>query len=93
MNEKWIHHFTLEYNRRTAEWTAAGESFPKRPETQTSANIVYLEKRGSINSEYYYSIIGAFEGRNRQKTAANEEKSALSPRQCTVLQIDHNFQR
>ena len=38
-----------------------------------------------------YCIIGAFEGRNYQKTVTNkEEKSALSPRQCTVSQIDRN---
>ena len=37
-----------------------------------------------------YSIIGAFEGRNRQKTATNEEKSALSPRQRTVSQVGGN---
>ena len=38
-----------------------------------------------------YSISGIFEGRNHQKTATNEEeKSALSPRQCTMLQVDCN---
>ena len=31
-----------------------------------------------------------FEGRNHQKTATNEEKSALSPKQCTVSQGNHN---
>ena len=42
-------------------------------------------------SQQLYSIISAFEGRNCQKTATNEEeKSALSPRQCTVLQVDGN---
>ena len=35
-----------------------------------------------------YSIIDAFEGRNYQKTATNEEeKCALSPRQWTVSQV------
>ena len=34
-----------------------------------------------------YSIIAVFEGRNCQKKATNEEKSALSPRQCTVSQV------
>ena len=31
MDETWIHHFTPESNRQSAEWTAAGESRPKRP--------------------------------------------------------------
>ena len=35
--ETRIHHFTLESNRQSAEWTAVGESLPKRPKTQTSA--------------------------------------------------------
>ena len=33
IDETWIHHFTL-------EWTAAGESRPKRPKTQISAGKV-----------------------------------------------------
>ena len=36
-------------------------------------------------------IIAAFEGRNRQKTTANEEaKSVLSTKECTVSQVDPN---
>ena len=78
------------------------ESHLKQPKTQTSAGMVlssifwdvqgilfidYLEKRRTINSEYY---IGAFE-RNFQKTATNEEeKSSLSPRQCTMSQVNRN---
>ena len=35
--------------------------------------------------------MGAFEGKNCQKMATNEEeKCALSPRQCIVLQVDCN---
>ena len=41
-----------------------------------------------------YSIIGVFEGRNRQKMATDEEgKSALSPKQCTVSQVDCNYSK
>ncbi|XP_018349932.1 PREDICTED: histone-lysine N-methyltransferase SETMAR-like [Trachymyrmex septentrionalis] len=72
MDETWIHHFTPESNRQSAEWTAAGESRPKRPKTQTSAGKVmasvfwdahgilfidYLEKGGRINSEYYMALL------------------------------------
>ena len=79
MNETWIHHFTPESNRHSAEWTVPGESRPKQPKTQTSTGkildsvfgdaqgilfIDFLEKGRTINSEYYISV---FEGRNRQK--------------------------
>ncbi|XP_020290881.1 uncharacterized protein LOC109858229 [Pseudomyrmex gracilis] len=40
MDEIWIHHFTLESNRQSAEWTAASERHPKQPKTQTSAGKV-----------------------------------------------------
>ena len=51
--------------------------------------IDYHEKGRTINSEY--NISGAFEERNRKKTATNqEEKSAHSPRQCTMSQINQN---
>ena len=36
MDQTWIHHFTLESNRQSAEWTAAGESHPKQPKTNNS---------------------------------------------------------
>ena len=67
MDETWIHHFTLESNQQSAEWTAAGESCPKRPKMQTSAGKVlaclfwdakvilfinYLEKGRTINRKY-----------------------------------------
>jgi len=31
MDETWIHHFTPESTRQSAEWTTAGESRPKCP--------------------------------------------------------------
>ena len=40
MDKTWIHHFTLESNRQSAEWIATGKSCPKRPKTQTSAGKV-----------------------------------------------------
>ena len=35
MDETWINYFTLESNRQSAVWTAAGKSRLKRPKTQT----------------------------------------------------------
>ena len=46
MEETWIHHFTLESNRQLAEWTAAGESCPKRPKMQTSAGKILASAFG-----------------------------------------------
>ena len=68
MDETWIHHFSLESNRQSGEWTAAGESRPKRSKTPTSGGKVlasvfwdilfidYLEKVWTINSEYYIAL-------------------------------------
>ena len=41
MNETWIHHFTPESQRASAEWRSEGESRPKRPKTQQSAGKVF----------------------------------------------------
>ena len=35
MHETCIHYFTPKSNQQSAEWTAAGESRPKRPNMQT----------------------------------------------------------
>ena len=101
---KWIHHFPPESNRQSAEWTAAGESCSKWPKTQTRQDfglhilgcttyfIHWLPwERKKHQEQISYSINGAFEGRNYQKTATNEEeKNALSPRQYTMSQVDCN---
>ena len=63
MDETWLHHYTPESNRQSAEWTATGEPSPKRGKTQKSAGKViwdahgiffidYLEKGKTINSDY-----------------------------------------
>ncbi|GFT88370.1 mariner transposase [Trichonephila clavipes] len=36
MDETWLHHFTPESNRQSAEWTARDEPTPKRGKTQKS---------------------------------------------------------
>ena len=106
MDETWIHHITLKSNRLSAEWTAAGESCPKQPKTQTSSGKVlasvfwdvqgilfidYLEKGRPINSKYHIALLVRLKETNHQKTATNEEeKSAHSPRQCTMSQVDCN---
>ena len=72
MNETWIQHYTPKTERSSAEWTAAGGSRPKRPETQQSASKVmgsifwdahcslfidYLEKGKTMNSDFYMALL------------------------------------
>ena len=72
MNETWIHYYTPEIKRSSAEWTAAGESHPKRPKTQQWAGkvmasvfwdahgilfIEYLKKGKTINIDYHMALL------------------------------------
>ena len=72
MDDTWIHHFTPESDRQSAEWTAANESHSKRPKTQTSTGKVfasvfwdaqgilfidYFENGRTINSKYYIALL------------------------------------
>ena len=92
MDEIWIHHFTPESNWQSAEWTAAGESHPKRPKTQSSAGkvlapifwdaqgilfISYLEKGSTINNEYYIALLVCLKEEITKKTATNEKEKVL----------------
>ena len=67
MDKTWIHQYTPKTKISSAEWTAAGENGPKRPNIQQWASKVmafvfwdahgilfidYLEKGKTINSEY-----------------------------------------
>lgn len=76
MDETWIHHYTPESNRQSAEWLLPGESRPKRPKTQQSAGKVlasifwdvrgiimidYLEHGKTINKEYYCALLDRFD--------------------------------
>lgn len=92
MDETWIHHFTPESNRQSAEWTAAGEPRPKRPKTQTSAGKVmasvfwdahgilfidYLEKGKRINSEYYIALLVRLKEEIAKKRPQMKKKKVL----------------
>lgn len=72
MDETWIHHYTPESNKQSAEWVENGETRPMRAKTQTSAGKVmasvfwdtqgiilvdYLQKGKTINSEYYVQLL------------------------------------
>ena len=106
MDETWFHHFIPKSNRQSAEWTATGEIRPKQPKMQTFEDKVlasvfwdaqgilfidYLEKGKNVNSEYNVALLVRLKEEIAKKTDINEEeKSALSPRQCTVSQVDRN---
>ena len=90
MDERWLHHFILESNRRSAEWTARDKSTRKRGITQRSAGkamasafwdvrgikfIGYFEKEKNINPDY--CITEAFEIRNRGKSLYLKKKKVL----------------
>ena len=50
MDETWIHHYTPEIKRSSAEWTAADESRPKRPKNQQWA--------GKVMSSVFWDVHG-----------------------------------
>ena len=92
MDETWIHHFTLESNQQSTEWTAAGESCSKRPKTQISAGKVlafvfwdaqgimfidYLEKVRTINSEYYIALLVRLKEEITKKQPQMKKKKVL----------------
>ena len=56
--------------------------------------IDYLLKGTIINSEYHIALLvhlkKKLKKKKKKKKATNEEKSALSPRQCTVSQVNCN---
>ena len=105
MDKTWIHHYTPESNWQSAEWTARGENRTKRPKTQISP-VRFWAPYFIMHTVFYSSITlrkeepsilniiwryWCIEGRNCERTTPNEEeKSALSPRQCTVSQVDRN---
>ena len=104
MDKTWIHHFTPESNRQSAEWTATDESCPKRPKIQTSVGKVLASVFGickvfcsliTLTKEEpsIVNIIQHYWHVLRKKVSKNihkEEKSSLSPRKCTMLWVDRN---
>ena len=93
MDETWIHHYTPETKKSSAEWTAAGESRLKRPKTQQWAGEVttsvfwdahgilfidYLEKGKTINSDYYVSLLDRLSAEIKKKRPHMQKRKVLS---------------
>lgn len=72
MDETWIHYYTPESKRSSAEWLQENETRPKRPKTQRSAGKVmasvfwdaqgiifidYLQKGKTITGDYYVTLL------------------------------------
>ena len=92
MDETWIHHYTPESKRSSAEWTAVGEKRPKRPKTQMWAGKVmasvfwdahgvlfidYLEKGKTINSERYIGQLMRLKNEIGEKRLQMKKKKVL----------------
>ena len=92
MNETWIHHYTPETKKSSDEWTAAGESRPKRPKTQqwdgkVMASVFcdahgilfidYLEKGKTIKSDYYMALLDLLSAEIKEKRPYMQKKNVL----------------
>lgn len=92
MDETWLHHFTPESNRQSAEWTAGDEPNPKRAKTQQSAGKVmasvfwdangiifidYLKKGTTINSDYYCALLDRLKAEIAKKRPHLQKKKVL----------------
>ena len=92
MDEIWIHHYTPEIKRLSAEWTAADESRPKRPKTQHWADKVmasvfwdahgiffidYLEKGKTINIDYYMALLDRLSAKIKKKRPDMQKQKVL----------------
>ena len=92
MNETWIHHYTPESKRSSAESTAVGEKRPKRPRTQMWAGKVMasvfwdahgvlfinsLEKGSTINSECYIGQLMRLKNEIGEKRLQMKKKKVL----------------
>lgn len=92
MDETWIHHYTPESSKQSAQWLETGESRPKRPKTQQSAGKVlasvfwdadgiifidYLEKGRTINADYYIALLDRLDAELREKRRVTQRKTIL----------------
>lgn len=92
MDETWLHHYTPESNRQSAEWTERDEPTPKRGKTQRSAGKVmasvfwdahgiifidYLEKGRTINSDYYIALLERLNDEIKKKRPHLKKKKVL----------------
>ncbi|GFW78558.1 mariner transposase [Trichonephila clavipes] len=57
MDETWLHHFTPESNRQSAEWTARDEPTPKCGKTQKSTGKVMASIFSDTHSKIFIDYL------------------------------------
>ncbi|KAF7279425.1 hypothetical protein GWI33_007274 [Rhynchophorus ferrugineus] len=92
MDKTWLHYFTPKSNRQSSEWTAHDEPAPKRGKMQQSVGKVmasafwdahaiifidYLERRRTINSDYYIALLGRLKDEIAEKRLHLKKKELL----------------
>ena len=92
VDETWLHHYTPESKRQSAEWSNHDEPNPKRGKTQQSAGKVmatvfwdalgsifidYLEKGQTINSDYYMALLERLKDEITKKRPHLKKKKVL----------------
>ena len=92
MDETWVHHVTPETKEQSKQWTARGESAPKKAKTIPSAGKVmasvfwdargiifidYLQKGKTINGEYYANLLQRLSAEIKKKRPHLAKKKVL----------------
>ena len=92
MEETWIHHNTPETKQQSKQWVLPDESVQKKAKVGLSANKVmatvfwdacgvihidYLQKRRTINGEYYTNLLERFKKDLKKKRAHLAKKKVL----------------
>lgn len=92
VDETWIHHNTPETKEQSKQWTAPGESKPKKAKVGLSANKVlatvfwdahgiihidYLEKGKTITGVYYAELLARFDADLKRKRPHLAKKKVL----------------
>ena len=92
VDETWIHHYTPETKIQSKQWTAKGESAPKKAKTVFSAGKVmatvfwdshgvilidYLQKGKTITGAYYASLLDKLKAKIAEKLPHLQKKKIL----------------
>jgi [histone H3]-lysine36 N-dimethyltransferase SETMAR len=92
VDETWIHHYTPETKEQSKQWTARGESTPKKAKTVPSAGKVmatifwdsqgvilidYLQKGRTITGQYYSDLLTRFDAVLKEKRPRLQRKKLL----------------
>lgn len=100
VDETWIHHYTPESKQQSKQWTAPGQSAPKKAKTVLSAGKVmaivfwdsqgiilidYLQKSQSITGAYYATFLNCLDEVLRTK------RPRLVKKKCSFIKTTHRL--